>query len=84
MTIRDLSNPQRRLMDVFVDHPDWTNALLAHELGWTTDYVEQVMRGVFQVYRVQSRTGAFAVHSRRHPPTRRRPAPQVESLELIP
>lgn len=83
MTIRDLSRPQRRLMDAFLEHPDWSNDQLAHALGCSVAVVEKHFKGVFQLYRVQSRTGAFAEHARRHPlPKRRRPVTQAESLEL--
>lgn len=84
MTVRDLSKPQRRLMDIFVQNPDASNEELAHQYGCGVDRVEKILSGVFATYRVQTRTGAVVAHLRRHPSTRRpRAVPQSESLELV-
>jgi DNA-binding CsgD family transcriptional regulator len=65
MTLRELSRAQRRLMDEFARDPDASNDELAHRLGRSVGYVEQLFTGVFATYRVTTRTGAYAVHIRR-------------------
>jgi hypothetical protein len=79
MTVQELSRPQRRLMDTFAANPDWKNAQLAHELGVSESYVDQLLRGVFAVYRVRTRTGAVVAHLRRHG---RRSRVDVATMEM--
>lgn len=83
MTVRELSRSQRRLMDEFARDPDASNDELAARLGWSEGYVERLMSGVFTVYRVTTRTGAYAVHARRRgPAVRRRHDPETLGMGL--
>lgn len=80
--MRELSHSQRRLMDEFARDPDASNDELAARLGWSASYVEKILRGVYAVYRVESRTGAVVTHLRRTGKPRRRHDPDTMGMGL--